>query len=49
MCCDTITLAQTTPLSKNEICYALETLLGWHKIRMAPDGNGNLKLERIAK
>jgi hypothetical protein len=42
-----VTLVQITPLSREEICYAMETLINWNNIRMAPDGEGKLKLERI--
>jgi len=44
-----ITFIQTTPLTKQEICYALETLLAWNNIRLVPEGEGNLKLEYISK
>jgi len=43
----TITLVQITPLSREEIGYALKTLIEWNSIRMAPEGEGKLKLERI--
>ena len=43
----TITLIQSAPLSRTEIGYALETLIEWNNIRMAPDGNDKLKLEKI--
>lgn len=48
-CCDTITFVQSAPMSRDELCYALETLIQWHHIRMAPEGNGDLKLERIER
>jgi len=43
-----VTLVQRTPLSREEICYALETLIEWNDIRMVPDRAGKLKLERIS-
>jgi hypothetical protein len=42
----TFSIAQTTPLSREEICYALETQIAWHDIQFVPEGN-DLKLERI--
>jgi hypothetical protein len=47
-CCDVVTFVQVTPLSREEICYALETLLEWRNIRIAPDGQNKLKLEKIS-
>jgi hypothetical protein len=46
-CCNTVTFVQITPLSREEICYALKTLIEWHNIRMVPEGGNRLKLERI--
>jgi len=43
-----VTLVQTTPLSREEICYALQTLIEWNNVRIASSGDGNLKLERIS-
>jgi hypothetical protein len=48
-CCPTFTFIQTTPLSRDELCYALETQIEWRDIRVVPDGNGKFKLERIPK
>jgi len=45
----TITFTQTTVLSKQEICYALETELAWSNIQLVPDGLKNVKLETIHK
>jgi hypothetical protein len=45
----TITFVQTTPLSREETGYALETLLAWSNIRLVPDGLKNVKLETIHK
>jgi hypothetical protein len=42
-----VTFAQRTPLSKEEICYALETQLAWRGIRFVPEGVSDLKIERI--
>ena len=43
----TFTFVQTTPLSREELCYALETQIEWRNVRIAPDGNGKFKFERI--
>jgi len=48
-CCDTITFVQSAPMSRDELSYALQTLIEWHHIRMVPDANGDLKLERIER
>jgi hypothetical protein len=42
-----VTFVQTTPLSHEELCYALETQIEWRNVRIVPDGNGKFKLERI--
>lgn len=42
----TVTFVQTTPLSKDQVCYAFETLMTWCNIRLVPDGS-DLKWERI--
>jgi hypothetical protein len=39
---------QTTALSREEICYALETEFAWRGIQFVPDGSGNLKIERTS-
>lgn len=43
---ETVTFAQTTPLSRAELCYALETQIEWHHIRIVPAGD-KWKAERI--
>ncbi|HEY2083125.1 MAG TPA: hypothetical protein VGI88_10100 [Verrucomicrobiae bacterium] len=43
----TLTFVQTTPLSKAQIVYALETQMAWRNFRLVPDDSGNLKCERI--
>lgn len=45
----TITFSQTTPLSREEIGYALETELAWSNIRLVPDGLKSVKLDTIHK
>ncbi len=42
----TVTFRQTSPLSKQEISYAFETLFAWNGIRLVPEGT-DLKVERI--
>jgi hypothetical protein len=41
-------LIQTTPLSKEEICYALETEFAWRGIQFVPEGSGDLRIERTS-
>jgi hypothetical protein len=43
-----ITFVQTTPLSRQEICYALETQFAWVNMRLVPEGD-NLRVEQIRK
>jgi hypothetical protein len=45
----TITFVQTTPLTKQEVCYALETQFAWSNLRLIPDGDKGLKLEAAHK
>lgn len=42
-----VTFVQTTPLSREEISYALQTLIEWRDIRIAPAADGKFKLEQI--
>jgi hypothetical protein len=46
-CCPMVTFRQTTPLSKAQIIYALETQFAWLGFRLVPDGTDKLKCERI--
>jgi hypothetical protein len=41
-----VTFVQENSLSREEICYAMQTLLAWHNIQLVPDGD-DLKLEPI--
>jgi hypothetical protein len=47
-CCPTFTFYQTTPVSREELCYALETQIGWYNIRLVPAGD-KWKWERITE
>ena len=42
-----ITLVQQTPLSREEICYAMETLFAWNNVRLHTNDNKTLKIERL--
>jgi hypothetical protein len=44
----TVTFVQTTPLSREELCYALETQNEWRNIRLVPAGD-KWKFEQITE
>jgi hypothetical protein len=46
-CCSLIYFVQQTPLSKEEICYALETLFAWNGIRLISNGDKSYNWEVI--
>ena len=42
-----LTLRQTTPLSRDEIIYAIETQIAWRNIHLVPETNGVFKCEWV--
>ena len=41
------TLIQQTALSREEICYAMETLFAWNNVRLHTNDDNTLKIERV--